>query len=99
MRITSKGQVTIPIDIRERAGRLPHTEVEWIMEDGKVVLRPADGLTRGQRLVERLRNSATANTDMSADELFEMMRGPWEDLPEEPGSSLHEKARRFDPKK
>lgn len=99
MRITSKGQVTIPIDIRERAGLLPHTEVEWVMEGGKVVLKPADGLTRGERMVARLRNSATANIDMSADELFEMMRGPWEDLPEEPASGLHEKARRFDPKR
>ncbi len=27
MRITSKGQVTIPREIRERAGLLPHTEV------------------------------------------------------------------------
>ncbi|MCC6237233.1 MAG: AbrB/MazE/SpoVT family DNA-binding domain-containing protein, partial [Dehalococcoidia bacterium] len=27
MRITSKGQVTIPQEIRERAGLLPHTEV------------------------------------------------------------------------
>ena len=36
MRITSKGQVTIPIDIRERAGLLPHTEVEFEF-DGKVV--------------------------------------------------------------
>ena len=29
MRITSKGQVTIPAEIRERAGLLPHTEVEF----------------------------------------------------------------------
>ncbi len=29
MRITSKGQVTIPIDIRERAGLMPNTEVEF----------------------------------------------------------------------
>jgi AbrB family looped-hinge helix DNA binding protein len=29
VRITSKGQVTIPADIRERAGRLPQTEVEF----------------------------------------------------------------------
>jgi AbrB family looped-hinge helix DNA binding protein len=36
MRITSKGQVTIPIEIRERAGLLPHTEVEFEF-DGKVV--------------------------------------------------------------
>jgi predicted nucleic acid-binding protein len=28
MRITSKGQVTIPHEIRERAGLLPHTEID-----------------------------------------------------------------------
>ena len=35
MRITSKGQVTIPHEIRERAGLLPHTEVD-LEFDGKV---------------------------------------------------------------
>ena len=29
MRITSKGQVTIPIEIREKLGLLPNTEVEF----------------------------------------------------------------------
>jgi len=29
MRITSKGRVTIPRAIREKAGLLPHTEVEF----------------------------------------------------------------------
>ncbi len=36
MRITSKGQVTIPAEIREQAGLLPHTEVNFEF-DGKVV--------------------------------------------------------------
>ena len=36
MRITSKGQVTIPADIRERAGLLPHTDVDFEF-DGEVV--------------------------------------------------------------
>jgi AbrB family looped-hinge helix DNA binding protein len=36
VRITSKGQVTIPAEIRERAGLLPHTEVEFEF-DGKIV--------------------------------------------------------------
>jgi len=99
MRITSKGQVTIPIDIRERAGLLPHTEVEWVMEGGKVVLRPADGLTRGRRMVERLRGAGTANLDLTSDELFEMMRGAWEDLPEAAAPrGVQDAPRRFDPK-
>jgi AbrB family looped-hinge helix DNA binding protein len=36
MRITSKGQVTIPADIRERAGLMPHTEVDFEF-DGRTV--------------------------------------------------------------
>ena len=36
MRVTSKGQVTIPAEIRERAGLLPETEVEFRF-DGEVV--------------------------------------------------------------
>jgi hypothetical protein len=31
VRITSKGQVTIPQEIREKAGLLPHTEVDQLM--------------------------------------------------------------------
>ena len=51
MRITSKGQVTIPQDIREQAGLLPHTEVEFVY-DGKTVriVRADEGKTsRGAR--------------------------------------------------
>lgn len=41
MRITSKGQVTIPQAIREKAGMLPNTEVEFeYRENGEVVIRP-----------------------------------------------------------
>jgi AbrB family looped-hinge helix DNA binding protein len=54
MRITSKGQVTIPAEIREQAGLLPRTEVEFEF-DGKVVrILPAkarDGRGRGLSLI------------------------------------------------
>lgn len=36
MRITSKGQVTIPAEIRKKAGLLPRTEVD-ITFDGETV--------------------------------------------------------------
>lgn len=56
MRITSKGQVTIPQEIRERLGLLPHTEVEFAIERGCAVLRPRKGTTaRARRIVEHLR--------------------------------------------
>ena len=32
MRITTKGQVTIPVEIRERLGLLPNSEVEFSVE-------------------------------------------------------------------
>lgn len=40
MKITSKGQVTIPLPLRDRFGLLPGTEVEFVAENGKVVLHP-----------------------------------------------------------
>ena len=39
MRVTSKGQVTIPEKIRHEAGLLPGTEVEFSYSGGKVELR------------------------------------------------------------
>ena len=41
MRITSKGQVTIPQAIREQCGLLPHTEVRFELEEGLRLLRQA----------------------------------------------------------
>ena len=77
MRITSKGQVTIPQDIREQAGLLPHTEVEFVVEaDGVRILkarRPARP-TRGAIAVELLRRSA-GRISMSTDEIMALTRG------------------------
>lgn len=84
MRITSKGQVTIPVHIRNSAGFHPDVDVEFVIENGQVVLKPADGLSRGQRMVARLSGAGTANLGMTTDELMDMMRGPWEDLREPP---------------
>lgn len=77
MRITSKGQVTIPQDIREKAGLLPNTEVEFEIVRGKVILKPtgAPG-SKGERLVRALRGSAgPVRRGMSTDELMSHLRG------------------------
>lgn len=75
MRITSKGQVTIPADIRERAGLLPNTEVEFRF-DGKVVsLVRAESTTRpgrGSRIVAHLRGRG--DTSMTTDEIMALTR-------------------------
>jgi AbrB family looped-hinge helix DNA binding protein len=75
MRITSKGQVTIPLEIRERAGLLPHTEVEFEF-DGEFVriLRAASrkGDGRGARLVAHLRGRG--DVAMSTDAIMALTR-------------------------
>jgi antitoxin PrlF len=42
MRVTSKGQVTIPRDLRELVGISPNSEVVFALEDGKIVILPKD---------------------------------------------------------
>ncbi len=74
MKVTSKGQVTIPAEIREKAGLLPNTEVEFEMERGKVVIRKAAGTSRrGRRLVEAMKGKGTVR--MSTDEIMALTRG------------------------
>jgi bifunctional DNA-binding transcriptional regulator/antitoxin component of YhaV-PrlF toxin-antitoxin module len=74
MRITSKGQVTIPIEIRTRTGLLPSTEVRFEVEGNAVrIVRqegPAGG--RGQRLLARMRGRATSG--LSTEEIMALTR-------------------------
>ena len=77
MRITSKGQVTIPVDIRERFGFLPDTEVEFIVENGSVKLvRRAEQRdeSRGSKIVRRLRGSGAVQ--MTTDQIMALTRKP-----------------------
>ena len=61
MRITSKGQVTIPAEIRERLGLLPNTEVRFEVEGNAVrIVREEKTGGRGEKLLARLRGSATS---------------------------------------
>ena len=65
MRITSKGQVTIPLEVRERLGLLPNTEVEFTVRGNAAMLTKAGGRRRGPALVEHLRGrgDGTLTTD------------------------------------
>jgi AbrB family looped-hinge helix DNA binding protein len=76
MRITSKGQVTIPQAIREQAGLMPGAEVEFEI-DGKTVrialARKPGRATRGERIVARLRGAGDIR--MTTDEIMALTRG------------------------
>jgi AbrB family looped-hinge helix DNA binding protein len=74
VRITSKGQVTIPLEIREALGLLPNTEVEFEIDGTSVRLRKAaGGQERGNALVNHLRGRSTVS--MSTDEILALTRG------------------------
>ncbi len=74
MRITTKGQVTIPAEIRERLGLLPNTEVDFDTDGETVRIRKAGATTRrGRKIVEHLRGRAS--TRMTTDEIMALTRG------------------------
>lgn len=80
MRITSKGQVTIPQDIRQLLGIVPSSEVEFVVEGQRVWLRKAKPESaRGNKLVAKLRGRATSR--MSTDEILSLTREPDQDTP------------------
>ena len=76
MKITTKGQVTIPQDIREKAGLLPNTEVEFEYARGRVTLIPIPPAKRpGRSIVEALRGSAGRTPkNMTTDALMKLLR-------------------------
>ncbi|MBU2604000.1 MAG: AbrB/MazE/SpoVT family DNA-binding domain-containing protein [Actinobacteria bacterium] len=74
MRVTTKGQVTIPQEIRERFGLLPHTEVRFRVDGDRVYLEKELGRsTRGDELVRHLTGRATVK--LSTDEILALTRG------------------------
>lgn len=73
MKITSKGQVTIPQEIRERLGLLPDTEVEFEVSGNVVRLRKAKGRSRrGKRLLSRMRGKGSGR--LSTDQILALTR-------------------------
>jgi AbrB family looped-hinge helix DNA binding protein len=77
MRITSKGQVTIPMDIREKLGLLPNTEVEFEIDRDAVRVKKATGRqdrrARGRALIEHMRGRGTGK--LTTDQIMRLTRG------------------------
>jgi antitoxin PrlF len=75
MRITSKGQVTIPIEVRRKLGLLPNTEVEFEVRGNSARLvktKPTKPRGRGASAVARLRGTAKAK--LSTDAILALTR-------------------------
>lgn len=73
MKITSKGQVTIPQEIREKTGLLPDTEVEFVVRGNVVQIVKAKTPSRGAKIVDAIRGRAKRG--MSTDEIMKLTRG------------------------
>ena len=70
MKITEKGQVTIPKAIRERYGLYPGSEVRFAEREHRVVLQKA----REQDVWEKYRGFLKLR--MRTDDVIRLMRGP-----------------------
>ena len=46
MKVTSKGQATIPQELREKVGIMPGSEVEFVAEGGRLYVRKVRGAAR-----------------------------------------------------
>lgn len=89
MRVTSKGQVTIPKDVRDALGIGPGSDVGFREEEGKIVLvkndeprGESDGAALARKLMElgeRARREGWAS-GLTTDEIMEMTRGPFDDI-------------------
>ena len=75
MRINADGQVTIPADLREKAGLLPDTEVVFETDGNSVrVISAAERRKNVERALAQMRG--TGDVKLSTDEIMALMREP-----------------------
>ena len=72
MRVTIKGQVTIPQHIREKLGITPSTEIDFVEKGGRVYLVKKKGGKPATRNFKKLRGVATVK--MTTDEIMALTR-------------------------
>jgi len=84
MRVTEKGQVTIPKPIRDRLGISPGSEVEFVERDSVVVLEKRESkASRESKTFEEWAASVADTFDtmgMDGKEYIDWLRGPRDDL-------------------
>ncbi|MCW7754847.1 AbrB/MazE/SpoVT family DNA-binding domain-containing protein [Desulfobotulus sp. H1] len=72
MRVTTKGQVTIPIHIREKLGITPDTKIDFGEEGSRIFLAKRNGTDRATNRFKKLRGVATVK--MTTDERMALTR-------------------------
>jgi AbrB family looped-hinge helix DNA binding protein len=73
MKVTQKGQVTIPNEIRKQFELLPHTEVEFVIQNNTVILKkakiPSPKRSKFKELIGK------AETTLSTEDIMALTRG------------------------
>ncbi len=76
-RMTSKGQITIPKDVRTALGLKPGDEVDFVQNKGVIQLRRKVDAEAFMAAIERARKALVPDAfEMSVDEIMEELRGP-----------------------
>ena len=79
MRITSKGQVTIPVRVREEGGFMPRSEVDFVRNaEGHFELvrskHRSKAKSRGEKLIEQMKKGPRI-TKMTTEQIMKLTRG------------------------
>ena len=72
MRVTTKGQVTIPQHIREKLGIVPATEIDFVEEKDRVYIVKKEKQKNQSSRFRKLRGVATVR--MTTDEIMALTR-------------------------
>lgn len=73
MRISSKGQVTIPANIRNKLGLLPNTEIFFEIEGSKAII--CKGKANYKKSTSLIRSlTAKSTVKISTDEIMKLTR-------------------------
>jgi len=77
MKVTIKGQVTIPLALRERFGLRPGTEVEFIAEDNTLQMRPRRKTRKAATAYDHwlAKAAGSAKQGRTTDEIMAITRG------------------------
>ena len=71
MKVTTKGQVTIPRHVREKLGIMPHTEIDFMEENGKFYIVKISK-TKSTNKFKKFRG--IASSEMTTDEILRLTR-------------------------
>ncbi|HPD60607.1 MAG TPA: AbrB/MazE/SpoVT family DNA-binding domain-containing protein [Thermodesulfobacteriota bacterium] len=73
MRVTIKGQVTIPQEIRQKLGITPAVEIDFLEEKNRIYLVKRKGPAKKTHKLRKLRGIASVK--MTTDEIMALTRG------------------------